>query len=820
MVNPTFVIGLGEAGTKMASDIQSAVKKEGLEDHFGFFSLDTEDDTLKNEMDPNEQYHLPKPNVDWESTRSERKYLDEYLDKSGLEGTMRQRPLGRFYLDDSNNMAKFKDKIEPPLKEFIAGKTGDAYFWVLNSLGGGSGSGLFPLVTSLLQQEIIPALTSSKKGDRINFKFIGVGAIPYIYDLNERGGGVRGEPKYAANAYTALRELRGMQGHDGREEFSIEIEDNPISLPNLNKLNIETPLFERYYLLSQQEDDMDKEKLNRITANLVLNAATSPISLENVTDRTKALFDNGIDDIGNIYTFDGGELRVPIKEIAELARFEQTISENEEQIEELKETKSDLDNEVNYLEDVIEGRKPEPSSKVSNEIDRKTRNYSLSNFEEKKDYNDDTVRRHVQNDLLGVFPKKEEFERIDVEQVLMYRYYVSLEQNLRENRNNHQFVRRVERQWTEILSHFSEEQLRDKFPGYQDLDDPGPMQKWRTVVKPHMIEVKEKLSQSDDSGGIFDLGFGGFVGGILNNDDNKTDLDEVKEKLRDIQSLSNQYDQLSGAHERIKGDRNRMRNELQNMKNKLDSERNSIADQRNALQDENHRIEKQRAGKLDGMADPSTSLIRSTPIDPDYIDEVHTKMSYENIEESEASDESLEAKVREETESLAGLVQSKVIDKEALIISRNEIIDFLHDTNGIIEDQNSRFKDNNVLSGLIVMYNEENEELLSGNDSHPSVEQSMEFLGLLKNDQLNDPFSIRFLGVYTELELLNTSELGVIHKEYTENPADVGRKMGKIDSDESFIDKRFAYPELKDENDEELNEILDSGVAKRNQDQD
>ena len=49
------------------------------------------------------------------------------------------------------------------------------------------------------------------------------------------------------------------------------------------------------------------------------------------------------------------------------------------------------------------------------------------------------------------------------------------------------------------------------------------------------------------------------------------------------------------------------------------------------------------------------------------------------------------------------------------------------------------------------MYNDENEELLSEHKELPCVEQSMEFLGLLENDQLNDPFSIRFLGMYTEL---------------------------------------------------------------------
>ena len=66
-------------------------------------------------------------------------------------------------------------------------------------------------------------------------------------------------------------------------------------------------------------------------------------------------------------------------------------------------------------------------------------------------------------------------------------------------------------------------------------------------------------------------------------------------------------------------------------------------------------------------------------------------------------------------------------------------------------DQNNRFNENDVLSGLVVMYNDENEELLSEHKELPCVEQSMEFLGLLENDQLNDPFSIRFLGMYTEL---------------------------------------------------------------------
>lgn len=809
MVNPTFVIGIGEAGTKMASSVRSAVSEVGLEDEFEFFAVDTENGTLDEEMPPNRRYHLPKPDIDWDTVHDNFQYINEHVEEGGLEGTQRQRPLGRFYLDDTNNSAKFIDKIEPVIKDFVDGKQGDAYCWVMNSLGGGSGSGLFPLVTSLLRDQIIPDIVSSKRGANINFDFIGVGAIPYISNLSDSPGGVKGEAKYAANAYTALRELRSMQGHTGQSEFSIQVENPPVSLPNLEDLTISTPLFKRYFLLSQQEDVMDIDKLNRITANLVIDSATSPVAQENVTARTESIFSNAIDDTGNFYTFDGGEIRVPVTEIVELTRYQQRISNNEAEIDELETEISTLDDETDYLEAVLNGRKPDSSSKVSNELSQIIGNYSLDDFDENSEYEEDTVRRHVTERLLGVFPKREQLSHVDAEEILTYNYYVALEKKLREERNSHAFVNQVERQWTEIVSYFSEDQLRDRFAGYSDLDDPGSMNKWRVVVKPHLIQAKDKLEQQQNDGGMFGLGFGGFVEGILGSDDSK-DPDEIKEKLRSIQRLADDYEKISSAHERIKGDRNRMRGELRNLKSDLETKYDQKTDRRDALQDEIDRTKTKREGKLEEMSSPSNSLIRNAPIDPEYIDEIHGKMSIEPVGAEEGEDstagaeatEDTEARVREMIESLQELVDSKIIDKEAFARSRNEIVRKLHRTDGIIEDQQNKFVDNNVLSGLVVLHDQQNEALLDEVNDLPSVEQTMEFLGLLENPNLDDPFTIRFLGLYTGLELINTSELGIIHREYNENPDEVGRRMGKIHSDRSFIEMRFAYPELLGDDDE------------------
>jgi cell division protein FtsB len=821
-VTPTFVIGIGEAGTRMTAAVRDVVEAEGLGEEFGFFAIDTENDALAEEMPPNRRYHLPKPDVDWDDAVEDYDYLNDHLDKGGLEGTKRQRPLGRFYLDDTNNAAKLIDKLQPVIEDFADGRSGDAYIWIINSLGGGSGSGLFPLVTGLLQEHLVPDISSSKRGADIHFEFMGIGAIPYINDLQNNAEGVKGDTKYAANAYTALRELRAMQGHDGRSEVSIQVKNPPISLPNLGDITLKTPLFKRYFLLSQQEDVMDTEKLNRLTGNLVLRFANSPISRENVPDAN--LFSTDLDDAGNFYTFDGGEIRVPVEEIVELTEYQRTIAENEETIEDLETEISTLDDETDYLEDVLNGRKPDSSSKVVNQISQLVGNYSLDDFGEDDDYESETVRWHVKNRLLDVYPKREQLSRVDAADVLTYRYYVALEKQLRQDRNTHAFVNRVERQWTEILSYFSEDQLRDKFAGYESLDDASPMQKWRVVVKPHLIEVKDKLErQDDDDGGMFGIGFGGIVDSFLGNDDDETTAEEVKEKLRAIQGLSNQYETVTSVHERIRGDRSRMRQELRNQKSALEDEHENLKDRRDALQDEIDRLETQREGKLEEMADPPKSLITSAPIDPDYIDEIHGKMTADAIEsgdDSEADDETeseegaervdvdTETRVRETIDSLQELVDSNVIDRTEFAEYRNYIVDQLHRTDGIIEDQSNEFAQNNVLSGLVVLYNEENESLLGESEGEPSVEQAMEFLGLLENDNLADPFSIRFIGLYTGLDLVNTSELGVIHQEYTLNPDDAPETMGKRNADRAFIEKRFAYPELLGEDDD-----LDAAVV-------
>lgn len=788
---PTFVLGLGGAGTRMTSKVADEVQSEGMEDKFGFYAVDTEGGALETEMKADQYYLLKKPQQgDWSQIIENYDYLNEHHDEGGLQGTSRQRPIARYYLDDANNLSNLIQRLESALEEFAEGAEGDdAYIWVLNSLGGGSGSGLFPALTAILKHTVIPSVISQKATGGVNFEFMGAGALPYVNDL-EKPPHLRGNPKYATNAYTALRELRSFQGHDGSESTTLTINNPPQSHQTLSRIELSTPMFQRYFLLSQQEDQTDHEYLNGTVATLIKRYADANKTPDNIPDRD--LWPSGFEETGQIYTFWSGRIDVPIDEITELIQFEQQIEAHQEAVEELEEEIKTLEEEIKYAEEVIRSREPSEDSKVSNTAGRKAANYTLAEFTGDEDYDTETVEELVNEDLLDIYPKRNDLTKVDPVKVLKYLYYRKLADTLREERNDHSFVSRIERQWTEIVSYYTEDELAAQFPGYGDLKDPGPMQKWRVVVKPNIMDVRRELEQQDDSG-FMGISVGGILDGIsspFGGDDDQPTLEEVENKLTSLQRLANQYSDLESTYERIRGDRKRLKHELQNQKDVLDTQLEQKRTDRENLENRIGEIERRRSGKIEKLANPDHSKKTHAPIDPEYVDVLKARFQAGDADEVTAED------IKQEFGSLRELVEKDIVDVDKLIEMRNEMIEAIHRRDGIIEDQDM---DNDILSALIPLINTDNEGLLEGKGDHKSVEEASRFRGYAENHNLEDTFSLRFLGLYTDLDLRNTSELGVVHGYYLQDSERLLTYLGKPSAGMEFIEKRFSYPEVLSE---------------------
>ena len=266
---PTFVVGVGQAGIAVMETLQEKLS-EDERDFFDFLVLDSSMKEL-NDSPIEKVRYLETPSNLVGRDIDDYPYLTDEM-AIGATGAERQRPVGRYKLD--NPEGSFSDhfrRIDDQLDDFRSTyndrlRAGDNHIniFLVHSLGGGTGSGTFPLLTGVLHY-----IAEKIRDDNQFAYFAGVGVVPEF----DYGLGVKALPavdmRYYPNTYAALSDLDHLLSVRGRDP------DDPLRLPvwsrrfddrdgsssgtidaamSENAFEFETQPFNDYYLVGVDED--------------------------------------------------------------------------------------------------------------------------------------------------------------------------------------------------------------------------------------------------------------------------------------------------------------------------------------------------------------------------------------------------------------------------------------------------------------------------------------------------------------------------------------------------------------------------------------
>jgi len=251
-LNPMVVIGVGEAGTNMAVALYNLVRREGKDKYFKFVLIDSNRNDLYRKEIPEEikekiPLESPRDSVA-ERNREHFKYLHEKV-KFSDSGTIRQRVLARYLID--KNYTEIYKKLRDIVGDFANKHSADLSeegnsltIWLLHSLGGGTGSGSFPILAAMLKA--IKADVERELGGRGLISICGVGSLPTM--PQNPAAPIEGDPVYYANSHAALRELERML------EGKVEI---PIYSSNVT-LSLDEFPFAKYFMIGVNESKLKR----------------------------------------------------------------------------------------------------------------------------------------------------------------------------------------------------------------------------------------------------------------------------------------------------------------------------------------------------------------------------------------------------------------------------------------------------------------------------------------------------------------------------------------------------------------------------------
>lgn len=271
---PTIVVGVGQAGINVINrldDSDGLGWGEEYDKYFDYIAVDSSANEVRNAPDKATQVDLKAPHKHIKADQQAYPYLSENL-QIGEKGAQRQRPVGRYKLDNTETPswdAHFED-ISNAINDFMqtCRQDPDINAKQLNvihvhSLGGGTGSGTFPLFAHMLN-EITDALQGAAGG--MSIYTAGVGVVPeIIHNLDTLNP--PGDNRYYANAYAALKDLEKLIDADPEDPLPVylysKIADihERLTTFNIDRLDhqeeITSSPYRHYFLIGVNEDQID-----------------------------------------------------------------------------------------------------------------------------------------------------------------------------------------------------------------------------------------------------------------------------------------------------------------------------------------------------------------------------------------------------------------------------------------------------------------------------------------------------------------------------------------------------------------------------------
>jgi len=398
---PTFTVGVGRAGIEIMQTLADVAERNGQSKFFDYVAVDTDSDAFSGLPRKAKEVELTAPSAFESEDRRQYLYLTEDM-KIGVKGAERQRPVGRYKLDSRGNQdftAHYdtiynaaREHLDELKNSFDPGR--DSYnLFLIHSMGGGTGSGTFPLLINVLDQ-IGTSLTQLYD---IDVYVAGVGVVPRI-DQDPEVVRPKGQSIYYPNTYASFRDLSTMidaRNHPrdiplysrmfGRGGRRTDVDSSVESSITGNAIPMDRRPFDNYWIVGVEEELISggsghtgienyRDMVDLRVAEGIHSLAQMEESVENWATDVQGLAPTGC--IGQ------SEIRVPHQEVRGYCELKQERTDKQTRLhEEIPEEIEDLRGEHSY----VEGVKADPTT--------------LDPDSEGIDDPDETVRAHLEQRL-------------------------------------------------------------------------------------------------------------------------------------------------------------------------------------------------------------------------------------------------------------------------------------------------------------------------------------------------------------------------------------------------------------------------------------
>jgi hypothetical protein len=581
---PSIVVGVGQAGTAVLSSVADLIDREETNRYFHLIAIDSNKSELEaNAPDRAETIHLTHDDGFAEGDLESYPYLRPDMDLSS-EGAKRQRPVGRYKLDSrgnpdfSDNFVRLRDAIDDHIRNLVSttARAENATIYFVNSLGGGTGSGTFPLLATSLS-----AIANEVEQTRnIPTYTFGIGVTPQLGAEGEFT--FRGNPVYYANTYASLRDIETMLEEPSPDKpLSLEIHSEEQQKRSSDQrvaqyldadraIELSRAPFDNYFLVGVNEGLIGEppgrgrmEGYNAVVDNTIAEALYGLSRYEAVEN-----FING----PNIGGFRQSEVAVPIDLLRRYCREKERKAELEASVAddgELTLKKRGVADRIEAIDTVLDS----PASVQDVVADEDVRAYVTDELDNRLGRGRAIVENGTDADLQAVVESVG--DRYRVEDAPGQRHLVQLFTLERLKSRLDDAAETVKTERADLISAMWEN-LNMVETEYGDLEeDEGTISAKATAMEPHLrdkIEEYEQLVEEESDGGILNSIFGSDS--------------EAKEWLEYYRNELNSLKQIQDDYRRIRSFRDRHRELRKTVEDDLDDVRDSLVRRRREFRNE------------------------------------------------------------------------------------------------------------------------------------------------------------------------------------------------------------------------------------------
>lgn len=835
-VRPTFVIGVGEAGWKMIDDINQIAEEQlgDAAESFDYAMIDTNGSDMRSDGPMHVAYpiDIEKPPDEWNDDVKKFHYLSDTLNplSSGDTGAKKQRPLGRYQVEKQGQREKIRQQLRGQITthlEDIGGmknddvrSNGELSIWIVNSLGGGTGSGTFPVVTEIVTQLIANDLNN------INTYLYGIGGTPETKKGPEAKAELP-EPEHRMNTYTALRELLAIVRPNQARE--------PVRYPEESMFDEREELrgdpFENYFLLGHDptEDKSDKylHKINRAAGILITYLAQSGgledfpfVNIDGEDDTLLAVdayqIHAPVESTGGSFQSKSSIESISIESIVERSN---EIDNTRSKIEELEETKDTLKttrqaihdlnpDEQNYASFSAEklAEETEIPSDFLKAFESSTGDLSTQDIyteETGKEFDiDEQIDEHISNSEITTYldgsMKQELFDP-----VIRFVYGTYLQIRLEQLQHDHEFYEQMEDEWQK-LSRADEIDPRDDKVGTFNQFGNDPLEAYNTEIRDALTRIHDEYEEKSEEQGA--------LGSIVGTDWG-AETRKIEKRIEKYDATRNEYSILKSVHDtassrtetawsELKERADELSDDIEEIKNKIGNRQGDIDAELRAIQT----IFKQlQSGSTEDRYHRLPMVELDVPLnlnlnDPESVNQV-----------SSATD------VYSGFDSIGGLL-NEYIDPEDLGTAAKQVLTNL-DTPPV---QDTSTTDVATVFGITTGSADTDTFLNQNINEQETVSEVIGKTGEFNRSdhalESQDSFSIWVLGLYTDLTVEDMYEVSYFDTHFTDETKNIDETpLGKYNPSkvtDSELAARFAYPEfLSEEYERNVREKADMGPS-------